>query len=485
LNVICFSVPFSPITTLQGLVLARNAIGNVSFASIPDISVISGLTLNSRTGIVSLRQIFSTGDFGPFNFYVTDSLGNVGVSLPFYITIGDSSQGPLIITHFAQVYQCEIGTFCSIAQQACCGNLFDYNSFSGNPLPAGMSYTGDVTRVPSNTVMFKGIPAGPPGSFSQRIQMTYTTAFTVSNAYTVHVSPQIRIDPSYMQPSCDIGWQFTSHIRFTGGPQVDPVRLNPSVTVTILSGTLPPGVAIQMVTEIFFCFEFPESFVCQPLAAAGTYQFPEIVGSPTTAGVYTVTLKLVDYLGGFDTYTYKVAITAPPSLDVSGLPLSIQFGQYYSGFIRLVGVTANSPSYYLFQGGTGVGGLGGCMVLPPGLDLITSGQPIGTYAIRGYPIVTGNFTLNFVAQPYYFPLGNNGTATILGRTLVAPPLALQVAAVPPGSLPPGAIAGISIGAVVFACVIVVGTVGLYRLWNRSRINISNAKAPDQTEYYKF
>jgi hypothetical protein len=217
------------------------------------------------------------------------------------------------------------------------------------------------------------------------------------------------------------------------------------------------------------------------------------VGTPTIVGTYTAILKLTDYLGGYDTFTYTVAITTPPALDVSGLPLSIEVGTYYSGVIRLSGVMANSPGYYIFQGGNGFEGIGGCIVLPPGLDMITSGQPKGTYLVQGFPSSTGNFTLAFVAVPYYYPPNSNGTATVLGTTLGASPVVLRIAPVPVGSLSTGAIAGIAVGSVVGGILLLTGatiaTIYLYRYRNRSMIKLRKddvtATQSESMPYYKF
>jgi hypothetical protein len=234
----------------SGKVSATNAIGAVTYSSIPSVTVISGLRLNAATGDVTSSQLFATGDFGPFNFYVTDSRGNVAVSLPFYITVGDSGQR-VIVTHFSEVYTCEIGVPCSIAQQACCGGNFNYNGFAavGGQQPPGMAYAGDMNGVPSNTPMYNGTPTGPPQLYAgnQYIQMTYASSFMVHNFYSVRIVSPIRVDPTFLQPSCDVGWPFQSRIQFSGGPQVDSLRLNPSVVVSVVSGALPPGIAIVMV----------------------------------------------------------------------------------------------------------------------------------------------------------------------------------------------------------------------------------------------
>jgi hypothetical protein len=538
---------FHTVTDFGGQVTALGGVGRITFSSVPAMDQIQGLNLAADTGKITTNQhLWSLGDFGPFSFIVTDGVANVAVSKPFVVTVGTNF---IQSTHFHGAHQCEIGVFCVVKQQTCCGSPVVWDgSLSSGQLPPGLMLDPASGEV-------RGTPTGPLQSAQLVLRANIgSPVLRIGIDFSIQVVAPLRIDMSFMQPTCDVGFPFDSHLAWTGGPVIEAQARNPtpSLEITILSGSLPPGVSFA-----------------QSVTQTGSYQVPRLVGTPTRAGNFSVTLLIKDYLGGNVTVPYSVQVVAPASIDASGVSLIGEEGIPYVGPLVQSGGTA--PRYWFFpQGCSGAAIIGGeCSALPPGMRIENPHQ--GQSVMKGTPTGNGTFEMTLIVQPYYLPnatsqpvvvgaaVGRNVTLTIYSKLLLPVSVSSQaqegvsfsnsfsasggvpgshrfavegvlpsglamdansgvlsgsstqvgtfafvvavtdqlgarsttnavLTVIPNGSLSVGAIAGIAVGSLIAVAVAIALTVALYKKWNASRVAL-RAGGSDETPYqlmnYKF
>jgi hypothetical protein len=174
-------------------------------------------------------------------------------------------------------------------------------------------------------------------------------------------------------PQGTIGTLYSAGLAATGG--VYPY------TWTIDNGTLPPGLNLTTVGSI--------------------------VGTPTTAGVYTITFRVTDIAQAVATRSLTIVVMAPPqfSITTSSLPSATQ-GQNYSQTLT----AANGTPPYQWTAGQG---------LPPGLSLSASG------VLSGIPTALGTFNFQVQAMD---TAQHAATATL---SLIVNPAPLTITTVPP------------------------------------------------------
>ncbi len=387
-----------------------------TFASYPDVSSLSDLQLNAKSGVIS-GQIFSTGDFAfvfqvrlaPFSPFlrrralsptsqVTDSVGNVAYSQRRFITVGGDT---LVMGHFGAVYQCEVGVPCTVTQQVGGKSpCVTFTNFRG-ALPLGMAWNT------ANGVL-SGTPTGPPATHSNLFENCVTaSSFTVNLLFTVIVVSPLRLQATLLQPTCDLNFPFASSLAWTGGPSLVSVVGQPeaSLRIDIVTGALPPGV----------------SFTLPPSPTAGAWQVPRLSGSPQAMGPFSIVFKVTDYLGGSATLQYIGDVIGPGSLVINAATAIIgEVGIPHSTSLAQTGGRASS---YWF----GVVGLPGsssslCDVLPAGLTITNTGA---TAILSGSPTKAGSYDLSIGVQPYFKP---NGTSdfVVLGPSVGSPKFVLNV-----------------------------------------------------------
>ncbi len=212
-------------------------------------------------------------------------------------------------------------------------------SIAAGSLPAGLTLnptTGVISGTPTATGNF---------SFTTKVVDANGISDTAQCALFVVGSP-VNLDcGSCGSSKATVGVTYTSKLTVSGGKA--------AYTFSILSGSLPPGMTLNTTT--------------------GT-----ISGSPTTAGTYTFTSKVVDANGNTDTATCTIVVGggAPLNLDCGVCGTSSgKVGTAFSATFALSG--GKAPFTYSITSGS----------LPAGLTLNAS-----TGVISGTPTTAGTFT---------------------------------------------------------------------------------------------
>jgi len=196
---------------------------------------------------------------------------------------------------------------------------YTFSLFSGT-LPSGLSLN------PSGLI--SGTPAGP--SFTTLIfRVADSQGNSTTRSYTLDVQPPpLSFTPSTLPPG-EVGQPYSA--AFT------PSGVGAAYTFSVLSGTLPPGLA---------------------LATSGA-----VSGAPTAAGTFTFVVRLNSLQSNAD-QTVAVTIYAPLELSPSSLP-SGQIGTAYNA--TLLGSGGQPPYQFAVRGS-----------LPPGITIsggVLSGAP--------------------------------------------------------------------------------------------------------------
>jgi hypothetical protein len=304
--------------------------------SISSGSLPAGLTLNSSIGVISGTP--TTAGSYTFTAKLTDKNGNT-----------DTQSCTLVVVAAPIDLQCgscgsrngTVGTAYSSTLTVANGvPSFTFSLASGSsPLPPGLSLNAST-----------GVISGTPTTAGT---YTFTTMVKDSRGNTdtatctiVVINPAIDLQCGTCGNSkATAGTAYTSTLKVVGG--------NTPYTFSLASGSsLPPGLTLNATTGV-------------------------ISGTPTTAGTYTLTTKVVDKNGKTD--------TAVCTLVVLPAPIDLQCGSCSSGKANVGQSYSSSPAV--------TGGIGSqtyslyrCS-LPPGLSLSTS-----TGVISGTPTLAGSYT---------------------------------------------------------------------------------------------
>jgi hypothetical protein len=214
---------------------------------------------------------------------------------------------------------------------------YTFSIYSGS-LPAGLSLNAST-----------GVISGTPTTAG-----TYAITFKVkdSKGNTDTVSCTIIVSVAAVDLQCGTcgagkattGKAYSATLQVIGG--------TPSFTFSITSGTLPTGLSLNSSTGV-------------------------ISGTPTKAGTYTITFKVVDSKGKSDTSTCTIVVVAPVDLQCGacgGTNASVGVG--YSSSLAVNGGVA--PFTFSLVSGSS---------LPPGLSLNPT-----TGVISGTPTTPGSYT---------------------------------------------------------------------------------------------
>jgi predicted hotdog family 3-hydroxylacyl-ACP dehydratase len=322
--------PYSSQLQLSG------GIGPFTF-SIASGSLPPGLTLNTSTGVISGTP--TTAGTYTFTSMVVDSDGRTDTATCTIVVIVPPINLQCGTCGANKGY---VGTPFS-AQLAATGGTggYTYSIVSGS-LPPGLTLnasTGAISGTPTTT-----------GTY------TFTTKVVDSRGDYDTAICTIIILPSPIDLDCGscgagkatVGTGYSSQLSVTGGTA--------PFTFSIISGSLPPGLTLNTSTGV-------------------------ISGTPTTAGSYTFTSKVVDSKGNSDTQTCTIEVLGAPPVNLdcgvcgSG---SGKVGSPYSAALAVSGGTA--PYTYSVASGS----------LPAGLTLNSS-----TGVISGTPSASGTYTITF------------------------------------------------------------------------------------------
>ena len=287
--------------------------------SIVSGSLPPGLTLNTSTGEITGTPT-TAGTFS-FTAKVVDSTGFATATVNCSITVK-----PPAIKLVCPTNTGEVGVFYNSSLVATGGvPPYTFSIVSGS-LPPGLTLntsTGAITGTPTT-----------PGAFSftaKVVDSTGTAAGTTTANCTITIRPPI-LTLTCPASSGQVGVAYSSKLVATGGV--------PPYTFSIVSGYLPPGLTLNTSTGA-------------------------ITGTPTTAGAFSFTAKVVDSTGtAAGTTTVNCTITVkPPPIKLVCPASTAQVGVAYSS--KLVATGGVPPYTFSIVSGS----------LPPGLTLNTSTGP--------------------------------------------------------------------------------------------------------------
>jgi len=304
---------------------------SISAGSLPP-----GLSLNLNTGAIT--GIPTTAGAFSFTAQVTDSSGQTAGTTTTNCTI---NVNPAPITLTCPASTAMVGVFYNSALMASGGKApYIFSIVSGN-LPTGLTLN-------PNTGAIAGTPTTPgPFSFVAKVvdSSGQTTGTTTTNC-TITVNPST-LTLACPATSAQVGVPYSSALSTTGGQA--------PFIFSIASGSLPSGLSLN------------------PNTGA-------ITGTPTTAGPFSFTAKVVDSSGlAAGTVTTNCTITVKPSPLVVTCEANntAEVGvPYNSGPMTVTGGVA--PYTFAISSGS----------LPPGLTLNPTNG-----AITGTPTAPGTFTV--------------------------------------------------------------------------------------------
>jgi hypothetical protein len=327
---------------------AGGGIGPYTYAIVSNNPLPPGLTLNASTGVIS--GIPTHAGTYSFTTKVTDSKGT-----------SDTVTCTIVVQ--SSVVNLDCGT-CGAAKATVNVSYAVNYSVSGGAspyaytlvtgtLPPGLSLNGSTGKI-------SGTPT-TVGSYQFTVKATDSNGNSDTATCTILVQgPAVNLECSACgSNSVKIGSAYSAALSVSGGKA--------AFTYSVTSGSLPQGLTLN--------------------ASTGT-----ISGTPTSAGSYTVTFKVVDANGSSDTATCTIVVTGSAvNLDCGTCGASkATVGVSYSATYSISGGTG--PYSYSKVSGT----------LPPGLSLGGS-----TGKITGTPTATGtySFTVKVVDSR-----GNSDTA---------------------------------------------------------------------------
>jgi hypothetical protein len=324
-------------TPYTATLTASGGSGKYTFAILPGTgynSLPPGLTLAPLTGVISGTPT-AAGTY-TFTSRVTDSAGNthtvvctiVVIAVPLDLECGTCGQG-----------KATVGTPYSVKLSATGGTGPYTYTMTGGTLPPGLTFsngaiTGTPTAAGTYTISTKVVDANGNSDTST------CTIVVVGSPINLDCGP-CSAGKAYL------GQVYSATMAVSGGKA--------PYTFSITSGSLPPGLKLAASTGV-------------------------ISGTPTTAGTYTFTAKVVDAGGNSasDDCTIVVVGAPPVNLDCGACGSGSTNGKVGTAYSATLSVSGGkSPFKFSISSGS----------LPPGLTLSASGG-----AITGTPTSAGTYT---------------------------------------------------------------------------------------------
>jgi FtsP/CotA-like multicopper oxidase with cupredoxin domain len=283
----------------------------------------AGLSIGPTTGIISGTP--TTAGTYTFTVRVIDSV--TGTATHSYTVI--ITPIPVITTTSLGAGEVGIAYFQTLGAT---GGTIPYTwSISAGSLPIGLSLgaaTGIISGTPTTA-----------GTYSFTVRLTDSIGAIATKPLVIIINPAPSIATTSL-PNSDIGAAYSQTLSVTGGTI--------PFTWSISAGSLPTGLTLGATTGI-------------------------ISGTPTTAGTYSFTVRVVDSLGGAATRALSIIIRTAPTITTASLPI----GEVTLVYSQTLAATGGwTPYTWAISAGA----------LPPGLTLgattgIISGTPTaaGTY----------------------------------------------------------------------------------------------------------
>ncbi len=360
--------------SLLGKVTANNKYNIVKFLQVTCTSLtISPPALpNATLGVSYSQTLTASGGTAPYTFSVTTGTLPPGITLD---SAGNITGNPTTTGSFGFTVQAIDSAMCTGTQNYTLlvnsGNCSPititpstipsgslgvaYNQTlgaTGGVAPYSFSLISGTTLPPGLTLSSNGTISGTPtvnGTFLFYVQVSDTIGCLDSRAYAIVIlCPTIAISPATLPPVA-IGTAYRQTLTASGG--VSPYSFS------ILSGSLPSGITLN---------------------SSGAFS-----GSPTTAGLFSFTVQVVDNVMCTSTKTYTLTVTTSCS-NVVLSPSTLPSGVVGAGYSQAVTLAGGSPSI-------DVGVLSGS--LPPGLRVVVMGTRIRTgITLVGTPTAPGIYT---------------------------------------------------------------------------------------------
>ncbi|MDX2181463.1 MAG: putative Ig domain-containing protein, partial [Bryobacteraceae bacterium] len=332
----------------------------------------TGLSLDPATGAISGVPA-TAGVFNPVVVTVTDS---TGISRLFNHSIRIS---PMRFLAGRQLPNAQIGTPYS-QNIGFVGGTPPYTLSISGSLPGGLS-----ASLSGMNVLVAGTPTGETSS-DFRVTVTDNTGAILRLRFNVTVHDLVRT-----QPELTTGALVSTTVGNFNNFYFGVFRGTAPYTVSLASGSLPPGMAIEPdVNELFYDW-------ARPLA---------LLGAPSAVGTYNFVLKATDSsVPPIDTFRSYTIHISPLQVDFPAVPVP---GAAFSGFLRAYG---GKPGYqYSIVDGA----------LPTGLTLDpTTGQ------ITGITNETGRFDVR-IRTTDSTPVTPNIDERVWGFTINLPGVTSQV-----------------------------------------------------------
>jgi len=323
--------------------------GPYAFSIVSGSSLPPGLTLNSSTGVISGTPSSSITQTTTYTFTskVVDAKGNSDTqtcSIKVLVPAIDLDCGACSSSAKATVGQ-------AYAESLTVSNGTPPYTFSitSGSLPPGLTLntsTGAISGTPTTAGTY---------TFSSKVVDKNGSTDATSCSITVTAAPaktqtiNLECGACGSNDNATVGQAYSESLTVNGG--------TPSYTFSITSGSLPPGLTLKTSTGV-------------------------ISGSPSTAGTYTFTTKVVDSKGNTDTASCTIKVCQPPlELQSGNCGQYGQTGQSYSGTWQTSG--GQGPYNYSIDSGS----------LPPGLTLNSkTGNISGAPTTPGFYVFTGKVT---------------------------------------------------------------------------------------------
>jgi len=389
------------LTLITPTITPTSGIGTLTWSVVgalpPGVQLYQGSSLPSTyPGTATPPQAVLAGPTVPGNYTigikVTDSTGNFGIQYSQWHA-GTLYPGPINTSNNLAIPPGQAGVPYSFGLTSISGQTpFTFSLDVGGYLPAGMTL--------SSSGVLSGTPADP-GNY-----LLYAV-ITDANSVVQHLTQTLTVYPAGSPIGLDVG----SNVFLPSATVSTPYAYGLNTLVTQGWGTAPFTWTVANGSSL------PPGLSVVPGGASGSSA--ALAGTPTTAGLYNISLLCTDASGrvalSYSDVMYISTLTiSPPSESMPTATL----GSFYAQTITASGGTPPYSFALAYISG-----------LPPGLSLssggVLSGTPVGVTGPYGVTVQVTDSANNVTLQQY--PITVLPASTSSGTVLSVDPLTINVA----------------------------------------------------------